>query len=134
MRVSSTMVVRPRCSGMQTACAVSPSGTAAKKLALLSMVAVRPLLTYYRIEQERQYVSGRYFSNNMLELDENIAIRACDWCGQQFYQGRSNHRFCCVEHGRKFHMVERRAALALFRAVSVMSLEEEEDERRRMAR
>ena len=29
MRVSSTMVVRPRCSGMQTARAVSPLGTAA---------------------------------------------------------------------------------------------------------
>src|SRR5215470_1583530 len=42
MRVSSTMVVRPRCSGMQTACAVSPFGTPAKKLVLLSMVAVRP--------------------------------------------------------------------------------------------
>src|SRR5215813_4163245 len=42
MRVSSTMVVRPRCSGMQTACAVSPSGTPARKLVLLSMVAVRP--------------------------------------------------------------------------------------------
>src|SRR6516162_6500902 len=42
MRVSSTMVVRPRCSGMQTACAVSPFGTAAKKFVLLSMVAVRP--------------------------------------------------------------------------------------------
>ena len=42
MRVSSTMVVRPRCSGMQTARAVSPFGTAAKKLVLLSMVAVRP--------------------------------------------------------------------------------------------
>src|SRR5262245_44454810 len=42
MRVSSTMVVRPRCSGMQTACAVSPFGTPAKKLVLLSMVAVLP--------------------------------------------------------------------------------------------
>src|SRR5215468_8309483 len=42
MRVSSTMVVRTRCSGMQTACAVSPFGTAAKKFVLLSMVAVLP--------------------------------------------------------------------------------------------
>jgi hypothetical protein len=66
------------------------------------------------------------------ELDDNTATRTCDWCGQSFYQGRHNHRFCCVEHGRKFHMAERRAALALFRAVSVMSLEDEEDERRRM--
>ena len=66
------------------------------------------------------------------ELDENIAIRACDWCGQPFYQGRHNHRFCCVEHGRKFHVAERRAALALFRAINVTSLEGEEDERRRM--
>ena len=40
------------------------------------------------------------------ELDENIAIRACDWCSRPFYQGRSNHRFCCVEHGRRFHMAE----------------------------
>jgi len=66
------------------------------------------------------------------EPDDNIAIRTCDWCGQPFYQGRDNHRFCSVEHGRKFHMAERRAALALFRAVSVTSLEDEEDERRRM--
>ena len=44
--------------------------------------------------------------SNMLEADENIAVRACDWCGQPFYQGRRNHRFCCVEHGRKFHMAE----------------------------
>jgi hypothetical protein len=64
------------------------------------------------------------------ELDENIAIRACDWCGQPFYQGRHNHRFCCLECGRKFHMAERRAALALFRAINVTSYEE--DERRRM--
>src|SRR5262249_59705243 len=42
MRVSSTMVVRPRCSGMQTARAGSPFGTPAKKLVLLSMVAVLP--------------------------------------------------------------------------------------------
>ena len=71
--------------------------------------------------------------SNMLEADENIAVRACDWCGQPFYQGRRNHRFCCVEHGRKFHMAERRAALALFRAINVTSFEDEEDERRRMA-
>jgi hypothetical protein len=64
-------------------------------------------------------------------LDENIAIRACDWCGRPFYQGRHNHRFCCVEHGRRFHMAERRAALALFRAINVTSLEEE-DERTRI--
>ena len=44
MLVCSTMVVRPLCSGTQTARAVSPLGTAAKKLVLLSMVAVRPLL------------------------------------------------------------------------------------------
>jgi len=66
------------------------------------------------------------------ELDENIATRTCDWCGQSFYQGRHNHRFCCVEHGRKFHMAERRAALALYRSLNVTSLEDEEDERRRM--
>jgi hypothetical protein len=70
--------------------------------------------------------------SNGFELDENVAIGACDWCGQQFYQGRSNHRFCCVEHGRRFHVAERRAALALFRAINVTSLEDEEDERRRM--
>ena len=67
-----------------------------------------------------------------LELDDNTATRTCDWCGQLFYQGRDNHRFCCVEHGRRFHMAERRAALALFRAINVTSLEDEEDERRRM--
>ena len=70
--------------------------------------------------------------SNAFELDENIAIRACDWCGQPFYQGRSNHRFCCVEHGRRFHVAERRAALALFRAIRVTSLEEEENERTRI--
>src|SRR5215469_3064844 len=42
MRVSSTMVVRPRCSGMQTAFAVSSFGTAANKFVLLPIVAVRP--------------------------------------------------------------------------------------------
>jgi len=61
------------------------------------------------------------------ELDENMTIRACDWCSQQFYQGRDSHRFCCVECGRRFHIAERRAALALYR-----SLKDEEDERRRM--
>jgi hypothetical protein len=71
-------------------------------------------------------------NSKLFELGENISIRACDWCAQEFYQGRHNHRFCCVEHGRKFHMTERRAALALFRAISVTSLEEEEDERGRM--
>src|ERR1700722_10847121 len=40
MLVCSTMVVRPLCSGMQTARAVSPLGMGAKKLVLLSMVAV----------------------------------------------------------------------------------------------
>jgi hypothetical protein len=62
-------------------------------------------------------------SSKAFELDGN-------WCGQQFYQGRSNHRFCCAEHSRKFHMAERRAALALFRSLKD---EEEKDERRRMA-
>ena len=64
------------------------------------------------------------------ELDENIATRTCDWCGQSFYQGRHNHRFCCVEHGRKFHMAERRAALALYRSLNVASLEEKDEGRR----
>ena len=41
IRVCQTMVVRPRCSGVHSARKVSPSGTAAKKLVLLSMVAVR---------------------------------------------------------------------------------------------
>jgi hypothetical protein len=72
-------------------------------------------------------------SNNAFELDENITIRTCDWCSRSFYQGRSNHRFCCVEHCRRFHMAERRAALALYRSLNVTSLEDEEDERRRMA-
>jgi hypothetical protein len=49
------------------------------------------------------------------ELDENVTVRACDWCGQLFYKGRDNHRFCCVEHGREFHIAERRAAVALYR-------------------
>jgi len=61
------------------------------------------------------------------ELDENIVVRACDWCGQPFYQGRHNHRFCTLECGRRLHMAERRAALALFRTINVT-----EDERRRM--
>ena len=43
MLVCSTMVVRPVCSGVQTARAVSPLGIGAKKLVLLSMVAVRCL-------------------------------------------------------------------------------------------
>src|SRR6202451_2311082 len=42
MRVCQTMVVRPRCSGVHSARAVSPIGIGAKKLVLLSMVAVRP--------------------------------------------------------------------------------------------
>ena len=71
-------------------------------------------------------------ANKLLVLGENIAVRSCDWCGQPFYQGRDNHRFCCVECGRKFHMAERRAALALYRSLNVTSLEDEEDERRRM--
>jgi hypothetical protein len=41
MRVCHTMVVRPRCSGVHSARAVSPTGIAEKKLVLLSMVAVR---------------------------------------------------------------------------------------------
>ena len=41
IRVCQTMVVRPRCSGVHSARAVSPTGMAAKKLVLLSMVAVR---------------------------------------------------------------------------------------------
>src|SRR5262245_29908609 len=53
------------------------------------------------------------------EEDENILIKDCAWCGQPFYQGRDNHRFCCVEHGRQFHIAERRAALALYRAIQV---------------
>src|SRR4051794_7404187 len=39
--VCQTIVVRPRWSGMQTAWAVSPSGTARKKFVLLSIVVVR---------------------------------------------------------------------------------------------
>jgi len=42
MRVCHTMVERPRCSGVHSARAVSPTGMAAKKFVLLSMVAVRP--------------------------------------------------------------------------------------------
>jgi len=41
MSVCSTMVVRPECSGVHTARAVSPLGIGAKKLVLLSIVAVR---------------------------------------------------------------------------------------------
>ena len=41
MLVCITMVVRPICSGVVTARAVSPLGIGAKKLVLLSMVAVR---------------------------------------------------------------------------------------------
>ena len=69
-----------------------------------------------------------------LEGDENIPIKDCAWCGQPFYQGRDNHRFCCVEHGRQFHIAERRAALALYRAIQVQrtgvfgtTVEEQED-------
>jgi hypothetical protein len=72
-------------------------------------------------------------NDKVFELDENIATRTCDWCGQSFYQGRRNHRFCGLGCGRKFHMAERRAALALYRSLNVTSLEDEEDERGRMA-
>src|SRR5215467_1708889 len=41
MSVCSTMVVRPECSGVHTGRAVSPLGIGAKKLVLLSIVAVR---------------------------------------------------------------------------------------------
>ena len=41
IRVCHTMVVRPRCSGVHSARAVSPCGMAAKKLVLLSIVVVR---------------------------------------------------------------------------------------------
>ena len=41
MLVCSTMVVRPECSGVQTARTLSPFGIGAKKLVLLSIVAVR---------------------------------------------------------------------------------------------
>src|SRR5262245_44564480 len=40
MRVCQTVVVRPRCSGVHSACATSPTAIAAKKLVLLSSVAV----------------------------------------------------------------------------------------------
>ena len=40
MRVCQTIVVRPRCTGSQTARTVSPIGAAAKKLVLLSIVVV----------------------------------------------------------------------------------------------
>jgi hypothetical protein len=40
MLVCSTMVVRPECSGVQTARTLSPRGIGAKKLVLLSIVAV----------------------------------------------------------------------------------------------
>jgi hypothetical protein len=62
------------------------------------------------------------------ELDENLLVTTCDWCGQPFYQGRHNHRFCTLECGRRFHIAERRAALALYR-----SLKDVEDERGRLA-
>jgi hypothetical protein len=65
--------------------------------------------------------------------DKNITVRACDRCGQPFYQGRENHRFCCIECGRKFHIAERRAAIALFRATMRMQ-EAEEDDQRPMSR
>jgi len=41
MSVCNTMVVRPECSGVHTARAVSPLGIGAKKWVLLSIVAVR---------------------------------------------------------------------------------------------
>ena len=41
MRVCTTMVERPRCSGTASARATSPIGMPAKKLVLLSIVAVR---------------------------------------------------------------------------------------------
>jgi hypothetical protein len=63
-----------------------------------------------------------------LEETENIPIRNCDWCGQPFYQGRDNHRFCCVDHGRQFHMAERRAAIALYRATMRMRLMQEQED------
>ena len=69
-------------------------------------------------------------ANKLLVLGKNIAVRSCDWCGQPFYQGREDHRFCKVECGRKFHVAERRAALALYRSLKD---EDEEDEPRRMA-
>jgi uncharacterized Zn finger protein (UPF0148 family) len=71
-------------------------------------------------------------ANKMLE-DRDIIVKACDWCGQPFYQGRENHRFCCIECGRKFHIAERRAAVALFRATMRMQ-EMEEDEQRPISR
>src|SRR5205085_3963339 len=40
IRVCQTIVVRPRCSGVHSAFATSPIGTAAKKLVLLSIVVV----------------------------------------------------------------------------------------------
>jgi hypothetical protein len=66
--------------------------------------------------------------NKAFELDENILVMACDWCGQPFYQGRHNHRFCTFECGRRFHIAERRAALALYRSLKD---EDEDNERAR---
>jgi hypothetical protein len=42
--------------------------------------------------------------------------RRCDYCGAPFYQGRDDHRFCTVECNRRWHVEERRAAIAFWRA------------------
>jgi hypothetical protein len=63
-------------------------------------------------------------------VDAKVLIRNCDWCGQGFYQGRDNHRFCRRKCGVEFYMAERRAALALFRSLRGQEQEDQEDERR----
>jgi NADH pyrophosphatase NudC (nudix superfamily) len=47
----------------------------------------------------------------------NVSVRHCDWCGQRFYQGRDNHRFCKRECGVQFFAAERRTAKGFFRSL-----------------
>lgn len=60
-------------------------------------------------------------------VDGDVSVRHCRWCGQGFYQGRDNHRFCSRKCGVEFFAAERRVALALFR--SLRNQEVEDDER-----
>jgi hypothetical protein len=50
-------------------------------------------------------------------LQPEFAHRGCDWCGEPFYLGRVDHRFCCIECNRLWHVDERRKALAFWRSL-----------------
>ena len=86
MRVCQTMVVRPRCSGVHSAFATSPIGTAAKKLVLLSIC--RGGLTRLEIGGRRratEIVGKRHEGAAMHDAETVVKIIARDeFCGHPF--------------------------------------------------